>query len=822
MLQGMGGSDGCAHQMALVPQETVLDTGFQLPGLGQMQRSVDVGGPAGKIGRSIACSGRQAELWAEGVAVLQAELESPAAGRGVGLAFAVPGCIAPGIADARAYGILGPAVPVGSAENTGKGGAVRAAEPLIARTGRVVVTAVLQGAHPGQISRPLHLRGLIRALVHVGGIPLALFLVHQAAGIAEVRIGGRKNQGRIQHGAGGVPFLFLAQPFPLAGGHCGRAFLEFPVAGIFLQQGFQADQGRFMIPLVRDQHGLAAQEPRVFGIGHDTQIHIRFRVLGRRTGITQRPVVGRIPVQERFAHGKGARMRSLLHGSTDIGDGDFFVRRHQQLAGGAVLGLFQALGKNLQRLKRLVFFGQQGGIFLRHPGGRVKVHALLQAGGRLTIIAGFAVALGQPADGGMTHFFLHAAPAHRFQRRHGLAVGTIGHKTGSLGHLPAAIRQVDVVCARETGETAFNHLVGAVFPAHPLQHFVFGHGQAGVVAALALAHFLHVQERVFKIAAAHGFTQQVLQRLHAMVLRIHTRVKVVGIGLVFHPGRYFQDPVVERLQFSGRMLGHLRADQGQRTQVTARFHEDVRGLADEGHVAGIVIERRRQVVQGVVQVTVLDEDVGIGQLIVRVIRIQLHHLLQRLLGGGQVSGAAGLLVVALQDFVAVRRYGRVVGINLLQTRQQGIGFLKIPLFLVQVNFPQPQAFPVGIHLQQLIHIADGAGIVAGDFLHVHQEGLGLDMVVSQGTGFHQMVTGLVVVFGIPPVTAAQVLQVGLVRIQFQTLVQQFLALGPTVLGEKGRHLVLVLAGQHTVSQEHRRHRRLRRRHGRRPCHQKQT
>ena len=47
-----------------------------------------------------------------------------------------------------------------------------------------------------------------------------------------------------------------------------------------------------------------------------------------------------------------------------------------------------------------------------------------------------------------------------------------------------------------------------------------------------------------------------------------------------------------------------------------------------------------------------------------------------------------------------------------------------------------------------------------------------------------MVTGTVIVLSVPPITAGQVLEVGVVGIKLQAFIQYFFSFGPTVLGEE--------------------------------------
>ena len=49
--------------------------------------------------------------------------------------------------------------------------------------------------------------------------------------------------------------------------------------------------------------------------------------------------------------------------------------------------------------------------------------------------------------------------------------------------------------------------------------------------------------------------------------------------------------------------------------------------------------------------------------------------------------------------------------------------------------------------------------------------------------FHQVVTGLIPVFTVPPVASGKVVEDGVIWIEFLAFVQKFLTLCPAVLGE---------------------------------------
>ena len=323
-------------------------------------------------------------------------------------------------------------------------------------------------------------------------------------------------------------------------------------------------------------------------------------------------------------------------------------------------------------------------------------------------------------------------------------------------------------------------------------HVVFQHIPAGGIS-LATAHLLDIVNGIVVIAPLDRLVKQVLERLHAVVRVVSAGVELVGIGLILHAGALGQELLVERLQLGRTVLGQLAAHQGQGAHVAAGFHQDVRGFFDQGHIPGIGADGRREVVQGVVQFASANQDIGIGQLIVGIGRSDAHNLLQRIFGRLGVPALPGLLVGGFQHVKIVAVDGGVVGVDLGQAPQEDIGLLEVAHLLVQVHLPEPQTLPVRVHLQQLVHITDGAGIVARDFLHIHQEGLGVYVVIIDLAGLHQMVTGLVVVLSVPPEAAGQIMQARFFRIILKALVQQFLTLGPTVLGEEIGHLLRIFS-----------------------------
>ena len=248
-------------------------------------------------------------------------------------------------------------------------------------------------------------------------------------------------------------------------------------------------------------------------------------------------------------------------------------------------------------------------------------------------------------------------------------------------------------------------------------------------------------------------------------------------------------------------MGHLAAHQRQCARAAAGFHQNVRSLLDEGHIAGVGIYGRHEVVQGIVHFTLADEDIGIRQLIIGIIGSDANNFPEGILGGGKVTAYPRLLIGCFQNVKEVPVDGSIVGIDDGKTLQQRIGLLKIAHLLIQVHLPEPEAFPVGVHFQKLIHIADGTGVVSGDFFNIHQHALGIHVMVIDTHGLHQMIAALVIRLGIPPVAAGLVLERGVVRIQFQRLIQQFLSLGPTVLGEEIGNLFHVLRRRLPAVQE---------------------
>ena len=205
------------------------------------------------------------------------------------------------------------------------------------------------------------------------------------------------------------------------------------------------------------------------------------------------------------------------------------------------------------------------------------------------------------------------------------------------------------------------------------------------------------------------------------------------------------------------MQGKLAPHQGKGSHVTAVVHHDTGGPPDQFHIARILIRCINQLVQGGVQAAFADEQVRIGDLGFDILRVQQDHCGQSILRSIQIAAHPRFLICSLQDLVHIGRNTRIMRIYLAQTTQELVGHFQVPLLLVQVDLSEPEAFPVRIHFQQFIHIADGAGIISRRLLYI-------------------------------------------VRILFQTLVQQGLSLCPVVLDKEGIHLVHVVSGKLTPFQ----------------------
>ena len=147
------------------------------------------------------------------------------------------------------------------------------------------------------------------------------------------------------------------------------------------------------------------------------------------------------------------------------------------------------------------------------------------------------------------------------------------------------------------------------------------------------------------------------------------------------------------------MLGHLVAHQGQGGQMPAVGHQDVRILTDQVHIAGSDIQGSRQIVKRLAIASPLDEDVGIGQLVVHVRGVQADNFPEGFLARRQITVLQRLGIGILQYFQMVTIDGQVVGIDLRKAFQKDIGFLKVALFLIQVDFSEPQPLPIGVDLQ---------------------------------------------------------------------------------------------------------------------------
>ena len=334
---------------------------------------------------------------------------------------------------------------------------------------------------------------------------------------------------------------------------------------------------------------------------------------------------------------------------------------------------------------------------------------------------------------------------------------------------------------------------GRVVASHTGINVKFQHVPAGRISLL-LAHLVNIVDGLFVIAPLDGLVQEVLKGFQALLRVIGAGVQLVHIGLILHTGALSQKGLVQLFQFRRTFLGQLGTHHGEGVGIAARFHENIGSLLDEGDGTGVGIDGGRQVIQRIVHLALADEDVGIGQLVILISGGYAHNLLQGFFGDTEVSALAGLEISGFQHIEVVAVDGSIVGINLGQWLEKRLGLLKIAHILVQIHLPEPQTLPIRVHFQQLVHIADGAGIVAGNLFQVHQQRLGIYEMIVDLTGFHQVVTGLVIVFTVPPVPAGQVMQAGFVGIVLHGFIQEFLTLGPAVLGEKVGHLLRVFTG----------------------------
>ena len=88
-----------------------------------------------------------------------------------------------------------------------------------------------------------------------------------------------------------------------------------------------------------------------------------------------------------------------------------------------------------------------------------------------------------------------------------------------------------------------------------------------------------------------------------------------------------------------------------------------------------------------------------------------------------------LLVTYFHTVNIILSQNGVIRINLVDTFQQAVGFDVIVLFTVQFDLPAPQASPIWVYFQKFVNVTDSAGIVLSNIFYIHQQMLGIDIVV---------------------------------------------------------------------------------------------
>ena len=488
-------------------------------------------------------------------------------------------------------------------------------------------------------------------------------LVEQAAGIADGRVQRTHREGRVQHGLGAGVVLVLEQLAAHLVGNADIGALEVVIGREVLQVVAEEIEGTLVVPPLRQLVGCLDGEREVVGIDPHAPERVRKRVVGRAQRIAQAPVVAGVDGQDHIGH----RLQSV-HGTAgelflQVGIGGLLVgvseRPHGKGVSCTVIGSLEGLEGRFG----LSLLHQQRGIVHRHLVLGVCPQALTQHQDGKVHLVRLPVAGGKAAHRHALQIRVYAFPAHELQHRNGLAVGAFRHKVSSLHELDAAGGQVKVVVVGELRNALLEHLGRTVVPAHALIHLILHHIPFGTVSAHGTG-LLDVEEGIVVIALHGGMRKQVLQGRIAVFGLVHTRVHGVRVVLFLLLGALGKDVVVHLLQFPGLALFPLGAGQGQGFGRFSIGQHEVGGLADEEHVARRGVDGEGQVVQRVSDASLLHQDVGVGNLVVSIRRGDAHDFLERVLGGGHVTGQAGLLISGFQHLEVVSGKGGVGGINL--------------------------------------------------------------------------------------------------------------------------------------------------------------
>lgn len=163
-------------------------------------------------------------------------------------------------------------------------------------------------------------------------------------------------------------------------------------------------------------------------------------------------------------------------------------------------------------------------------------------------------------------------------------------------------------------------------------------------------------------------------------------------------------------------------------------------LVDQRHAARQGRQSARSPGQRLLLLALLQVQVDDVEVILFVVGNAFQQFLKRQDGCFPIPGALLTLVVQLHRVNQVPVQHGVLRIDLVDAFEQAVGLDVVALLAVKVDLTPPQTPPVGIHLQQFVDEADGAGVVLRDVLDIDQQLLGLDVVVIEVDGLEQVVT----------------------------------------------------------------------------------
>ena len=273
-------------------------------------------------------------------------------------------------------------------------------------------------------------------------------------------------------------------------------------------------------------------------------------------------------------------------------------------------------------------------------------------------------------------------------------------------------------------------------------------------------------------------------------------IEHVGVALPLGARSVQHQRTVKPLQLGRAPPPHAVAHEGQRLGMAVHLAQNADLLVDQRHAARQGRQSARSPGQRLLLLALLQVQVDDVEVILFVVGNAFQQFLKRQDGRFPIPGALLTLIIQLHRVDQVPVQHGVLRIDLVDAFEQPVGLYVVALLAVKVDLTPPQPPPVGIHLQQFVDEADGAGVVLRDVLDVDQQLLGLDVVVIEVDGLEQVVTRLVVVLPVEPVSAHQVLQVRGEVVLGQTLVEQLLALLPLLFGEIVPDLFGVLFRRH--------------------------